>query len=148
MTKSTQTNCPHCGAQMKEYWHTLTPGLVRTLIMFARQIKINRENLVHVDEQMGYTHNQLANFQKLKYWGLVAKADDGPRTGNWVITANGILFLKGEIYIPKRVRSYRAQLVGKDESERVSIKDFAKRKGELEYWETEFDFKIHNHRVI
>lgn len=101
--------CSECGAKTVEYKHTLSKGLVRALDMLSGAgggpININR---------LGFTHSQAANFQKLRYWGLVAMVYDekGDRlAGVWQITPAGILFL-GEVTKQHRsVWTYRSNVV-------------------------------------
>ena len=137
-------NCEHCGARLKEYWHSLTPGLLATLIKFARFIKNKKENKAHVINEVSFTINQCCNFQKLKYFGLVAKWVDeegGTKSGYWVLTKLGVQFLRGEIFIPKKIKTFRGSIVEKSQ-QAVKIGDIDPKADP--YWEKEFDFEIHH----
>jgi hypothetical protein len=60
------------------------------------------------------TRNQWDNFQKLRYWDLVARYTDkeGIRKGGvWTITSKGIEFVLGRIKVPKSVWTYRGERV-------------------------------------
>lgn len=115
--------CPHCGASMKEYVHSLTPGLVKSLVKFGEAIKCKGINDIHLQTEVDLTKNEYNNFQKLRYWGLVHHADkENIKSGRWLLTSNGSRFLKGEIKMPKKVKTFRNQkinqwtaLVGVDE---------------------------------
>jgi hypothetical protein len=75
--------CPHCGAKMVEYRHRLSRPLVSAL---ARLEKAGgRANIAEI----GLTHNQVCNFQKLRYWGFVWKVGNG----EWELTEHGREFL-------------------------------------------------------
>ena len=59
--------------------------------------------------------NQWDNFQKLRYWGLVTKAQDGDGKrigGTWAITQAGREFVEGATTIFKVVQTYRGETTG------------------------------------
>jgi hypothetical protein len=94
---------------MVEYKHTFSKALAVGLsrLNFHGGGPINIKNL-------GLTRNQWDNFQKLRYWGLVAKAtkEDGTRAGGeWVITQKGLDFIEKGIGISKSVWTYRGDTV-------------------------------------
>ena len=100
--------CPHCGAKMVEYKHgfnvALAIGLART---YAAGKPVNLNTL-------GLTRNQWDNYQKLRYWDLVAKAerDDGKNIGGvWVVTERGEQFVNGRIKVQSHVWTYRGERV-------------------------------------
>jgi hypothetical protein len=99
--------CPHCEAKMVEYKHSFSKALAIGLsrLHFTGGGPINLKNL-------GLTRNQWDNFQKLRYWGLVAKAnrEDGSRAnGEWLLTQKGFDFIEKGIGIPKSVWTYRGE---------------------------------------
>jgi hypothetical protein len=99
--------CPHCGAAMMEYRHTLNRGLVTALFRLYQAGKgVNLKDL-------GLTRNQWDNFQKLRYWGLVEKVfERGKRkSGVWKVTGPGEAFLKCKMSVPRSVWSYRGSFV-------------------------------------
>lgn len=61
--------CEHCGAQMKEYWHSLTNGMVSSLRRFALKVRDKGENKVHPHDEVGLSYSQQTNFSKLQYFG-------------------------------------------------------------------------------
>lgn len=106
---ATAKKCPHCDAKMVEYKHSFSKALAIGLgrLHSANGGPTNLKNL-------GLTRNQWDNFQKLRYWGLVAKAvrEDGTRAnGEWVLTDKGVEFIEKGIGIPKSVWTYRGEAV-------------------------------------
>jgi len=63
--------CPCCGRKIVDYRHSLSQLLVGDLEMLYKVGGIAK--LSEVDEVFELTHSQLANFQKLRYFGLVTK---------------------------------------------------------------------------
>lgn len=101
------TFCNHCGAKVVEYKHSLSKGLLRGLFKLAQ----NGGGPINI-RTIGMTVDQLTNFQKLRYWGLVAKSDpENPKGGDWNITSLGWEFIKGQIRVNKSVWSFRGSFV-------------------------------------
>lgn len=118
--------------------HALTNGLVRVLIIFAREVWKKKANKLHLTKEANFTYNQACNFQKLRYFGLVARCTDetgGKKTGSWLVTRNGGSFLRGELSMPKNVITRRRIVIEKSET-LVTIKDFPD--GSEVYWQKEF----------
>lgn len=94
--------CFLCGASMMKYKHALNKGLAAALLAlykFGKATNISK---------IGLTHNQICNFQKLKYWDLVRKVGDkGGNSGCWDITDKGIDFINGQILLQKNVWTFR-----------------------------------------
>jgi hypothetical protein len=112
--------CPHCGATMMEYKHTLSEALVIGLTRLGQY-----KYPVNIKE-LKLTRNQWDNFQKLRYWGLCGQVKDieGRRkNGVWGMTLKGRKFLRCEIAIPYAVYTYRGERVKSDESKFRSIVD-------------------------
>ena len=122
---------------MKRYWHTLSPGLVGTLRKFGNVVKPNN-NMIHLQQHLDLDKNEYNNFQKLQYFGLVAKLvfNGELRRGYWEITEDGRKFLKHDISMPKRVETFRDRIVDRS-TERVWISDFFG-PTEEEYWQKIF----------
>ena len=101
------TRCHNCGAKMVTYKHTMSVPLIQGLYKLAKAGggPINLK-------QLALTRNQWDNFQKLRYWGLVARSfhsDGTRRAGVWELTDQGSLFLAGVINVRKSVRTYRGE---------------------------------------
>jgi len=114
------SHCPTCGAKTVEYRHNLSKGLAGALIALHEaggKFNVN---------ELPLTHNQKANFQKLRYWELVEKTDrpDGSHIGGWwEITGHGSDFLLG-FSIQKHVWTYRGNPI-RTEGEYVTIEDLS-----------------------
>lgn len=132
--------CPHCGANMKMYWHTLTPSLVKTLIKIYIKISNKGVNQVHPHDEMDLTTSEHMNMTKLRFHGMIAKCRDdaGIRRGYWLITKRGARFLRGEIAVPKKVQTFRNRVVGHSEN----LVDLVDVLGSEPFIEKEFDFDI------
>lgn len=98
--------CPHCGASMMEYKHSINVGLIAGLVRLHRHGK--PVNLKHLN----LTRNQWDNFQKLRYWDLVtptADPDGSKKGGTWRLTMKGASFVMGKIAVPRSVWTYRGR---------------------------------------
>ena len=100
--------CEHCGAKTVKYKHTFSKALAIGLYKLYQSgaTAINLKNL-------GLTRNQWDNFQKLRYWGLVAQArrPDGTRlNGEWIVTPEGVEFIERGTGIKKSVWTYRGDV--------------------------------------
>lgn len=126
------TKCPYCRANMKMFWHTLTPGLVSILIQCVEWVRNNNKNEFHLQNDLRLTVNQFSNFTKLRFHGLVAKVDGKP--GYWLITSRGGQFLRGEVAVPMKVLTFRNRVQRRSE-ELIHIKDL---RNKIPYFETEF----------
>lgn len=104
MSKSVE-RCPHCGAKVVQYTHSLRSGrLVGILCRFVLLSCKGRGN----PGKMALTKNEYNNFQKLRYWGVVEQAH---ADGAWRITEKGAHFLNNEIALPVLAVTYRGRLV-------------------------------------
>jgi hypothetical protein len=103
-----KATCPHCDAKMVEYKHSFSNALAIGLWrLYLANADVNIKNLQ-------LTRNQWDNFQKLRYWGLVAPAyrTAGTRlNGVWKITDLGKAFVEKATSIQKSVWTYRGQPV-------------------------------------
>ena len=136
--------CPHCGASMKEWKHSLTPGLVDILVSFIEAVKNKKENKIHLQVDLNLNKNQYNNFQKLRYFGLVAKVrnDDGSHlAGYWLITRLGGEFLRREKAIPMWIKTFRNSIEEKSE-ELIFINDIYHRDFPIVWFQNQFDFDI------
>lgn len=139
--------CDHCGASIKEWKHGLTRGLVKAFIKFCYAINKKEYNKIHLQTEMELTKNEYNNFQKLRYFGLVARSGEA---GNWALTNIGERYARGEIGIEKFAISYRDRLVRR-EGEKVWLQQFYEKGNNTEsfdYWQQSFAFTIHEGEVI
>lgn len=145
-TPQKPSKCKCCGASMKIHSHGLSRGLVNTLIKFRKAV-LNRPhynfNKVHIPDDVVLTKNEYNNFQKLRYFGLVAKvrkADGSREQGYWLLTRNGNAFCKGQKAISKSVQTFRNKIVSRNE-EKITILQ-ALQSDELPYFENEFEYEF------
>ena len=137
--------CEHCGANISSIEHSLSLGLVNSLRKFATAIKKKKINEAHLQKECGLSFTEHNNFQKLGYFGLVAKKKG--KSGYWVLTRNGGAFLRNELAIPKNVRTFRDFKI--DESEKtVKIRDFYNDVYTDDYWQTTFEMRIEQGKLL
>lgn len=105
MENNQEIYCPHCGAKMVRYKHSLSQNFVRALWKFyGKKPPINLSDV-------GLTWNEHNNFQKLQHWDLVNQYfKEGVRlSGVWDLTERGRKFLAGQIKVNKTVVTYRGE---------------------------------------
>lgn len=131
--------CESCGARCREYYHRITPGLVKTLVKCYVYVSSHGDNLFKMAD-LKLDHSEYGNFNKLRFHALIAKhKEDGEiQNREWVITRRGADFLKGQIQIPVRVKTYRNRAVDHSD-EYVTITQVMKSDP---YWEVRFDYDI------
>ena len=137
--KMNEELCEFCGASLKKYWHSITPGLVKVLSKCYAQVCKKQQNIFMMKD-LDLGHSEYGNFQKLRFHGLIAKLrEDGQiQEREWLITHRGADFLKGLVQIPARVQTFRNRVVSHDE-QMVTINDVMR--GEV-YWEQDFSYDI------
>jgi DNA-directed RNA polymerase subunit RPC12/RpoP len=97
--------CPHCGAKIVRYKHRMNRNL---LVALHRLWRFAGRSPVNIKE-LNLTRNQWDNFQKLRYWDLVAKS---AHRGEWFVTWKGYRFLTNSgLRIPLWVQTYRGETV-------------------------------------
>lgn len=136
-SKGEDDKCILCDAQVKEYWHRITPGLVKALAKAYAVVCKKGRNEFDKNE-LNLDHSEYGNFQKLRFHALIAKNDKDKR-GNWLITRRGSEFLQGVIRIPARVKTYRNRVIDHD-PETLTLRDVIKSE---EYWEKDFDYDLY-----
>lgn len=135
-----QDFCETCGHSIRKWKHSLTSGLVNTFIKFCYAVKKKGINSVHLQTETDFTKNQYNNFQKLRYFALVAKDRRNP--GQWVITRIGGQFMRGEIGRKKFVVTYQNYIVDRLGPE-LKISDYYKKTNAVPYetWQKDFTFQ-------
>lgn len=83
--------CTCCGQKIVSYRHRLNKTLLNCLY------KLSRKKIGSLKE-LGLTNNEFANFQKLKYFGLVDKIKS-----SYILTLKGKKFINGEETAPSYV---------------------------------------------
>jgi hypothetical protein len=124
--------CGACGSKLAGRWESISKGLCISLIKFYETARV--KSPVHLQKDCPLTKTEYANFQKLKYFGLVAKIEDRP--GCWLLTRRGEEFVGNRICIPKKVLVFRNSVEDRSE-ETTSI---AKAIGSRPWWLKREDF--------
>jgi hypothetical protein len=128
--------CPTCNASLKQFWHTLTPGLVSILVKAIEFVHACNRNEFHLQNDLHLTVNEFCNLTKLRFHGLVAKVKGKP--GYWLITSRGGQFLRGEIRVPLKVLTFRNH-VQEHSEELIHIDEL---KGRIPVFEKEFAYEV------
>ena len=101
----------------KEYKHSITAGLCGIL----RRAWDAGGGPLHFSE-LGLTYNAASNMQKLRYFGLLVPAEREKKTGRWLVTWTGQLFLTGKHKISRHAWTRDGQVIER-EAPFVSIHD-------------------------
>lgn len=112
----------------------MTPGIVRTLVKIWTRVIEKDMNSIHLQKDMDLDKNAYNNFQKLRYFGLVAK--DKKNRGYWLITRRGAQFLHGKQEVNLRLKIFRNHIAERSET-LVNIFDVLKCE---QYWPSRDDF--------
>jgi len=100
--------CDCCGAQLTAYAHKLNQPLVTALSKLVAYYETKKE-ICNISD-LGLSHNQINNFQKLRYFGLVKLI----QKGGYVPTELGIKFIYGEELAPDTAASLGNKVLGMD----------------------------------
>lgn len=142
LERTKNKRCPHCGAKMEKKKHVLSKGIVRALRVTIAGVKAQDKNDIVFGDIPWESFNQRQNFQKLRYFGLVAHPKDANGNsiiGRWLITRRGGNFLRCEQAIPSFVVTYRNHVLERSES-LVTIQDVEQDQA-AEYYQREFAYE-------
>lgn len=142
MSNTEITKCLHCGASLKQYWHRLTPLLVKSLVKLRAGVVENGENKVYVNKDLELSTTESMNWTKLRFHGMIAKyMENGTwKRGYWLLTRKGADFLNGKIEVPVKVKTFRNKVIDHS-TELVTVSDVMRSKPYLETIEIiEFDY--------
>jgi hypothetical protein len=98
--------------------HNLSVGLIIILTKFGDEVYRREKNKVHVQRDLSLSNTEFGNYQKLRYWGLIAKwknAEGIHEQGWWLLTHRGALFLRNKISVPKSVFTQDNHIVQRGE---------------------------------
>lgn len=101
--------CPVCSRKTVDHRHTLSDTLIDGLLRLYHAGR----GPERISELLS-GRSTLDNFQKLRYWDLVAqtKGPDGKRSnGYWETTDLGDRFCRGEVQLPLRLWTYQGEFV-------------------------------------
>ena len=107
-------HCNCCGAKIVVYPHTLSERLVDCMLKLYK-----KDNYASHLDDLGIDRKQNANFQKLRYFGLVEKKGTA---GYWGLTYLGVEFIAGKVKVASQVWSYRGDTVAPPEGKAKDIK--------------------------
>jgi hypothetical protein len=135
-------NCSECGRPhivQDPHKESLSQLKCRMLRMAADHVVATGRNDFKKSDLPAQNHNEYANFQKLRYHGLIAKVlvSTGKSRDRWLITRRGWAFLRGEVTIPKWVVVQYNALTGGASNEHVSLTDIER---DGAYLETQFEY--------
>lgn len=108
--KPAPTCCPSCGAKTVEYKHGLNLLLAQALVsaFYGSTSAFRNQQLIFTKPfkvaDLGLSHSQQANFQKLAYWEFVSKVADG-----WILNPRGADFVLGRAPAPRFAWTYRGK---------------------------------------
>lgn len=134
-TETINHTCPSCGGKLEGRWESLTRGLCFTLLKFYTATTSTGSNHLHVRTIEALNKTEFANFQKLRYFGLVQKSE---QSGYWSITYSGFEFLRGRKDKPKKVYVFRNRVKEVDE-QRVYLKDILS-DSDIAFWLSRADY--------
>ena len=99
--------CEHCGHIVTAYSHSLNAQLVDALSKLCdRWYQIQKAfKLTEID----LSHNQINNFQKLQYFGLVHRSEYG-----WMPTVKGASFVRGKTVCYNMVATFGKEILEND----------------------------------
>lgn len=126
--------CAHCGAKLDGRWEKLTPGIVRNLVKLWVRVVDTGQNSVHLQRDLELDKNEYNNFQKLRYFALIAK--DRKLRGHWLVTRRGAEFIHGKARVHQKVLIFRNHIKERS-TETVGIFDVLKCD---QYWPSKEDF--------
>ena len=97
--------CSNCGHRITAYSHHLNKPLVSALAQMVERYQDLRRCL-NLQKDLNLTKNQYNNFQKLQYWNLVKRTEQG-----WYPTALGIEFTLGQKKIYDKVATFGKEIL-------------------------------------
>lgn len=93
--------CPMCGQRIATYKHKLNKVLISALF------KLRDHGGKGKIDNLGLTHSEFANMQKLRYFGLVDKEGC-----IYILNELGRKFLENKAKVPAEVYTKHGQLIG------------------------------------
>lgn len=103
--------------------HTFSGGLANTLLKTAARFVVGEP--FHLQQDLDLTHNEYANFQKLRYWSLAEKytTTSGHHIGGkWVLTLRALRLIRGDEKIEEWVETFNNEVMERS-GEKIGIAD-------------------------
>jgi DNA-binding PadR family transcriptional regulator len=118
--------CHTCGQKIQQtHKEQLNKMKLTMLKEAANHVKATMKNDFKKSDLPTQNHSEYANFQKLRYHGLITPTRDkaGNRIrGRWLITRQGWAFLRGELDLAAHVLVKNNHIVGKSKRT-LNVKD-------------------------
>lgn len=128
------SKCPACNQHVKLYKKKVDSQMAFFLIkLFTLTKKNPTREYFHVQDDINVSMKVSGSWAKLRYWELIEEqskdtSDVQKRTsGMWRITNKGMMYVEGNLNIPKYVKLYNQTFFGY-EGERTSIHQALKEK--------------------
>lgn len=102
--------CECCGHKSNAFTHKLNSGIIDAFIVFVQRFYETGQP-VNINTDINLTHNQLANFRKLKFFSLIMKTS---KSGYWVPTDMGVSFYHGAMAVPDTVATMNNKVLPGD----------------------------------
>jgi len=100
-------NCDCCGHQTTAFSHNLNAQLIQALDQLNDYYFKNHRGC-NLQKNLNLTKNQYNNFQKLQYFNLVTRVEDG-----WIPTIVGTKFLQGDITVENPVATFGKEILNR-----------------------------------
>lgn len=97
--------CECCGHQITAYSHNINAQLANALEQLV-EFFIKTGHGCNLQKDLKLSKNQYNNFQKLQYFGLVHRNDNG-----WIPTSKGVNFINGEATIEVPVATFGKEIL-------------------------------------
>ena len=138
-------DCPLCGASMEKRWCNLSPLLVKILVKAYSIVVASNQNRFRLTD-LDLDPNMYNNFQKLRYHALIAKYKENGehQKAYWLLTRRCGQFLRGELAIPRRVRTFRNHVIEHD-PDLVKVRDVI---GSEPYVQTDFPGEVLEQKTL
>lgn len=99
--------CECCNHVISAYTHNLNKGQVTAFNKFM-ELYFSIRRPININTEIRLTHNQLAGFRQLKFFGLVGKEG---HNGHWYPTTKGTNFYYGEMAIQSPVATFNDEVL-------------------------------------
>lgn len=102
-----EKRCECCGHVERVYFHSLNKPMILALQKLCDYYLTHRKRVKLHD--LGLNNNDFNNFQKLQYWNLVHRTEEG-----YLPTGRAYNFMIGNFNIETTVGTWNGQLIGYD----------------------------------
>lgn len=100
-------NCDCCGHMTSAYTHNVNAQMIQSLEQL-NDFYFRKHTGCNLQKDLNLTKNQYNNFQKLQYFNLVVRKEEG-----WYPTVIGTNFLRGDITIEAPVATFGKEILSK-----------------------------------